>query len=193
MLSMLTKWEGAVDVNGTAYTDVKSALRENKGLTGDVHIVLYPKGKKALYERGSVSVEGNTALVPQEKLISSEVQITVKTYMTQKSSPNFDFMAKWNNDNPMPLRTMAGVKDDETRGMVHMKLHGLGKPVIKCMRCGRELTNPISRKYGIGPECISKLGFSYGIEDVDAITEALADVEWQGWIIKSAIIEEVPV
>lgn len=193
MLSMLSKWEGAVDVNGTAYTDVKSALRENKGLTGDVHIVLYPKDRKALYEDAGAVVEGNTALAPQEQDVPQEVEITVKAYMTKKASPKFDFMAKWNNDKPMPLRTMRGVKVKETRGMVYMKLHGMGRPVITCMRCGRELTNPISRKYGIGPECITKLGFSYGIEDVDAITEALADVTWEGWVIKSAITEEVTV
>ena len=180
-------------MNGTAYNNVKSALRENKDLKGNVHIILYPKDRKALYEDTGAAVEGNTALAPHKEDAPQEVEITVKAYMTKKSSPEFDFMAKWNNDKPMPLRTMQGVKVKETKGMVYMKLHGIGRPVITCMRCGRELTNPISRKYGIGPECITKLGFSYEIEDVDAITEALADVKWEGWVIKSAIIKEAAV
>ena len=43
------------------------------------------------------------------------LRITVKSYMTQKSTPTFDFMSKWNNDTPMPLRVMYGTKLEETR------------------------------------------------------------------------------
>ncbi len=110
--------------------------------------------------------------------------------MTRKASPDFDFMAKWNNDNPMPLRTMQGTIEKETRGMVYMHLHGVGLKEIRCLRCGKELTHPVSRLYGIGPECIKKVGIVADIEDVDSIKEQLENVEWTGWIIKSAITEQ---
>ena len=120
----------------------------------------------------------------------TECTITVKKYMTETASPSFDFMAKWNNNNPMPLRTMTGTIEKETRGMVYMKLHGQAEPVVRCMRCGRMLTNPVSQHYGIGPECMSKLGLSCDITDIDTIKKKLVDVTWEGWIIKSAIIEK---
>ena len=112
--------------------------------------------------------------------------------MTRKASPEFDFMAKFNNDNPMPLRTMVGIAEKETRGMVYMHLHGEAKPEVRCLRCNRELTNPVSRLYGIGPECIHKIPifFDIDIEDVDSIKEKMVNVEWSGWIVKSAIVEK---
>lgn len=122
-----------------------------------------------------------------------EYRITVKRYMTRKASPGFDFMAKMNEDVPMPLVTMVGKKIKETKGLVYMQLHGFGEATITCMCCGKELTNPISRHYGIGPVCMSKVGIVADIEDVDTIKEKLAELTWTGWIIKSAIIEEVEI
>jgi hypothetical protein len=60
------------------------------------------------------------------------------------------------------------------------------------MRCGRELTNPISRLYGIGPECIHKIPMfaNIDIEEAEKIRDELVNLEWEGWIIKSAIIEK---
>ena len=111
--------------------------------------------------------------------------------MTEKASIGFDFMEKWNNDEPMPLRTMTGIKLKETAGMVRMKLHGQAEAVIKCMRCGRQLTNPVSQHYGIGPECITKIPMlmNLDINDIDTIKRKMVEVEWEGWIIRSAIIE----
>ena len=76
--------------------------------------------------------------------------------------------------------------------MIYMKLHGKAEPVIKCMRCGRTLTNPISQKYGIGPECITKIPFIMDLDmnDVEGIKQKLVDVQWSGWIIKPAITEK---
>ena len=48
--------------------------------------------------------------------------VTVKKYMTKKSTPSFEFMKKWNNDIPMPSIRMRGEKLQETRGMIKMKL-----------------------------------------------------------------------
>jgi hypothetical protein len=44
-----------------------------------------------------------------------EYKVEVKAYMMRKSTPDFDFMAKWNDDIPMPLKIMYGVKVAETK------------------------------------------------------------------------------
>lgn len=127
------------------------------------------------------------------------MRITVKKYMTQKATPEFDFMARWNNNVPMPLRTMVGTVERETKGMVYMKLHGdiYAERVTVCMKCGRVLTNPVSQFFGLGPECG---GHNYvnpfDTEEelhaaVDTFRKQLQDITWEGWIIKSAITEQV--
>ena len=179
MLAKLLKdWKGEIELNDKHYTSVQDATSDFKSISADTHIKLYTKQKNA------------TQRITEAYSDIVEYRITVRKYMTQTASPEFDFMAKWNNNNPMPLRTMTGTVEKETRGMIYMKLHGQAEPVIKCMRCGRELTNPISRHYGIGPECMSKLGLICDITDVDTIKKKLVDVVWEGWIIKSAITEK---
>ena len=125
-------------------------------------------------------------------------KITVKKYMTQPASPEFDFMAKWNNNNPMPLRTMVGTAVKQTRGMIYMQLHGdiISERVTTCMKCGRPLTNPVSQYFGIGPEC-GNHGYvnPFNTEEelraaVSAYREQLHNITWEGWIIKSAIVED---
>jgi len=181
MITMLKHWEGKVEVNSKQYDNINDATIENKRLNGEVHIKLYPLNARAEKKQTVAEVEK-----------SGEVKILVKPYMTKKATPQFDFMAKWNNDNPMPLRIMQGEKIKETPGMVYMKLHAKAEETITCLRCGKTLTNPTSRKYGIGPECITKIPMliNFDIEDVDDIKEKLVDVEWEGWIIKSAILSE---
>lgn len=179
MLAKLLKdWTGEVEIGDKKYYHVQDATSVFKSISADTHIKLFSKKKNAIQS----IVEAHNDIV--------EYRITVRKYMTQTATPEFDFMAKWNNNNPMPLRTMTGTVEKETRGMIYMKLHGQAEPVIKCMRCGRELTNPISRHYGIGPECMSKLGLICDITDVDTIKKKLVDVTWEGWIIKSAIIDK---
>ena len=177
---MLKDWQGSVEINGKVYDSIKLVINDFKVDSNDIHIKLHPTQENRLK-----SVDNNVE--PEE---NNQYRVTVKKYMTQKATPEFDFMAKWNNDNPMPLRTMVGTVEKETRGMVYMKLHGMGLKTCTCMRCGRELTNPVSRMYGIGPECMQKLGLVRDINEVEAITEDLVNVEWEGWIIKSAIMEQ---
>lgn len=182
MLSMLQAWKGAVEVNGIMYDNISQAKLSTLA-DGDIHIKLYPAKQTSVNEAGKHEKQ---VVVDSVK----EYKITVKQYMTRKASPDFDFMAKWNNDNPMPLRTMRGMIEKETRGMVYMHLHGVGQEEIHCMRCGKRLTHPVSRHYGIGPECMQKVGIVADIEDVENIKEQLVKVEWSGWIIKSAITEQ---
>lgn len=180
MLTMLQNWQGPVEVNGIQYNSIRE-ISASMFSDGQISIKLLRKQKPDV-------VDGGNRVTKSDK--PTEYRITVKLYMTKKSEPGFDFMAKWNNDVPMPLRTMTGTIDKETRGMVHMKLHGVGEEVKTCLRCGRTLTNPVSRHYGIGPECMSKLGIVANIDDVESIKEQLVDVEWEGWVIKSAITEQ---
>lgn len=181
MNELLKDWKGIITVGGVA---VEASKINFKTLSEDTHIFLQSMCKK-------VSKRKIEAI---ESIESASIQykITVKAYMTREATPEFDFMAKWNNNNPMPMRMMTGTVEKETRGMVYMKLHGQAEPVIKCMRCGRTLTNPVSKLYGIGPECITKIPFimSLDINDVEGIKKKLVDVTWEGWIIKSAIIEQ---
>lgn len=128
------------------------------------------------------------------------LRITVKSYMTQKSTPTFDFMSKWNNDTPMPLRVMYGTKLEETRGMVKMQLHGdiLANegPLDVCMKCGKPITNKVSRYFGMGPVC-GQHNYVNPFSSEEELNQAVADyrkvlrdITWTGWIIKSAIISE---
>ena len=189
MLSMLANWKGSVTVNGVEYQSIKDVPCN---LTGEIHITLHPLHTVQIATR----TENNPV---QQAPENSEVRITVKKYMTQKGSPQFDFMTKFNNDNPMPLRTMIGTKVKETRGMVYMKLHGdiWAKQICTCMCCGRVLTNPVSQFFGIGPECgghnyvhpfSSDEELQQAVEQYKAKLQAIT---WEGWVIKSAITEEV--
>lgn len=180
MITMMKNWSGRVIVNDKEYDSIEHARNDFKTFSDDMHIKLLSNSSKAISKQTSVSeLDSNV-----------EYEIEVKKYMTQKATPEFDFMAKWNNNEPMPMRIMQGTVEKETRGMVYMKLHGLAKPTITCYCCGKELTNPISRHYGIGPVCLGKLGITYDIEDVDNIREELVNITWEGWCIKSAIVRK---
>ena len=127
--------------------------------------------------------------------VGKSYKITVKKYMTEPSTPNFDFQDKWNNGKPMPLCIMQGDVIKETRGMYYMNLQGKSEPTSKCLVCGKTLTNPISKLYGIGPECSEKVGLirieseEEAKEKLKHIMKQIDDITWMGWIIKSAIKE----
>lgn len=182
MLTMLKHWTGKVEIDGVQYSSINDVPAEKMTAGSTFTMKLHTETHRNRKDAGKAKI---SVVTPK-----SEKRITVKAYMTRKASPEFDFMQKWNNDSPMPLRTMVGTIEKETRGMVYMNLHGLGEPVIQCLRCGKTLTNPVSRHYGIGPECMSKLGIVADIEDVDTIKEQLVNVKWSGWIIRSAILEQ---
>lgn len=173
MFKQLLGWNGRVVVNGTEYENIGSVPNDITPTT----ITLLPK-----VEKRRVKVEDVTS--------NTEHLITVKQWMTQPATPDFDYMAKMNNNVPMPLRTMQGTIEKETAKSVYMHLHGSVKPTIRCMRCGRELTNPVSRKYFLGIECIQKVGIFRDINDVEGIKEDLVNTTWSGWIPKSSIISD---
>lgn len=190
MLSMLKNWKGSVEINGTVYDSIEEALKiDSNALCGSIHLVLHSTVKSATRRATERLAEVSDAV---------QYHITVKQYMTKKSSPEFDFMLRWNNDNPMPLRTMIGTVEKETRGMVYMKLHGdiYAEKVCTCMKCGRPLTNPVSQYFGIGPECgghnyVNPFSSQEELKmAVSAYRKQLQNIQWEGWIIKSAITEK---
>lgn len=73
-------------------------------------------------KRKEVSTEDYICPPVKKIEVGKSYKITVKKYMTEPSTPNFDFQDKWNNGKPMPLRTMQGEVIKETRGMYYMKL-----------------------------------------------------------------------
>ena len=90
---------------------------------------------------------------------------------------------------------MQGEIIKETRGMYYMNLQGKAEPTSKCLVCGKTLTNPISKLYGIDPECSEKVGLirieseDEAKEKLKDIMEQIDDISWAGWVIKSAIKE----
>ena len=185
MLTLLKNWKGPVEVNGVEYNTISAVKMP---VEGPVHIILHTKAQNTNKQEETQVVDG----------VNKEIRITVKKYMTEKSSPRFDFMAKWNNDNPMPLRTMTGKVIQETRGMVKMELHGdiWAEKICTCMACGKRLTNPVSQYFGIGPECGGH-NYVHPFNTDEELKEAVAEyrrklqeTKWTGWIIKSAIVQQ---
>ena len=193
MLTMLTSWKGPVQINGVRYDSVSQAILNAKlSDSENVDILLISDKNNAVNAQKRVSTSVSDASA------KTEYRVTVKRYMTQRATADFDFMKKWNNDNPMPFRTMIGTVEKETRGMVYMKLHAdiYAQTIPTCMRCGRALTNPVSQYFGIGPECgghnyvnpfNSEAELKAAVKNYRA---ELQKVTWEGWIIKSAITEK---
>jgi hypothetical protein len=189
VLNLLKDYKGAVEVNGQSFDSLDSALKGLKNFDGQLTIVLN-KGAGERVSRASQRVEE----VAGDKIY----RIKVRQYMTRPSTPEFDFHDKWNNGNPMPMRIMVGKKLKETKGMVQMELWGeiTEEVTTHCMRCGRTLTNPVSKYFGIGPEC-GNHGYNNPFDDEEELKRAvkevdkqLREIKWTGWVIKSAIEEE---
>lgn len=179
MLHILEKYGQEFLVNDEKYTSIDDAKTRLKNYEGKIKIILnYKKCEKK-----------------EELINNNEFKIKVRRYMTKPSSPEFDFHDRWNNGNPMPMRIMIGQKLKETKGMIKMRLRGdiIEEISTHCMKCGRILTNPISKYFGIGPEC-GNHGYNNPFETDDELMNAIKDVKkqlntikWEGWIIKSAI------
>lgn len=182
MLTMLKDYKGKVIINDKSYDSIQDAIKRFNSDADTISIKLY--------------AARDSAIKPQFHTLQRK--ITVKQYMTRKATPDFDFMKQWNNDVPMPYRTMIGKVEKETRGMVYMKLHAdiTEEKTLHCLRCGRPITNPVSQYFGLGPECggHNYVNPFYSKEElqeaVKSYREKLRNVTWEGWIIKSAIIQE---
>ena len=192
MNETLKNWNGDIFVNGERV--------DNKfnfdALKGSVTIRLTP---------GAESFTRQFHQEPEEPVsidlsdIKGLYKITVKRYMTRKSTPDFDFMAKWNNDIPMPLMTMVGTVEKQTPGMLYMKLHGdITESVTQnCLCCGKPITNPVSKYFGMGPVCgqhnyVNPFGSTEELKNAVAdYRKKLQNITWEGWVIRSAIVEGI--
>jgi hypothetical protein len=182
-------WPGAVEIDGTQYPSVADARTSLTGVANFSSINLLTKQKQAPESKPACAVSMGATVY----------KITVRQYMTKPSTPDFDFMAKWNNNIPMPLRTMVGTVEKETSGMVYMHLHGDITDTVTqhCMKCGKPITNPISQFFGMGPECGNHnyVNPFDSDEELKAVVENyrrnyLQKITWSGWVIKSAIISK---
>ena len=188
MLELLKNYPGNLRVNGKEFENVLQAIQAFSEYQGKLVIELNTNTTKTTPPPRQGVEEGK----------ETEYIIKVKQYMTRPASSSFDFMDKWNNGVPMPLRVMVGRKLEETRGMVKMELRGeiIQEVNPVCMKCGRTLTNPVSQYFGIGPECGGHNyinPFETYAELKQAVAETrkqLQDITWTGWIIKSAIVEQ---
>lgn len=192
MLRFLKDWSGAITIDDTEYASYND-IPSNFVLTDKVRIILHP-AKKSVEVPKVERTETSTKVDLNE---NTQYRIKVKKYMTKTATPDFDFMAKWNNNIPMPLRVMVGEKVKETRGMIYMVLHGdiLEERTLSCMKCGKPITNPVSQFFGMGPECgghnyVNPFESEAELKEaVENYRKQLRDLVWEGWIIKSAIEE----
>lgn len=154
---------------------------------GDEITIVFPAVRKQP-EKVPLHISGQNMRRGREYIVS------VKAWMTKKTTdPSFDFMSQWNKNIPMPLRVMRGRVLSETRGMVYMELKACPMKTDYCMKCGKPLTHPVSRLYGLGPEC----GGHYHInpfnteeelqEAIQEVRERLNSVTWSGWIARSGV------
>ena len=188
MLELLKNYPGNLKVNGKEFENVLQAIQSFSGYQGRLVIELNANTPTTTPPPWQEVEEGK----------ETEYIIKVKLYMTKPATPSFDFMDKWNNGVPMPMRIMVGKKLKETRGMVKMELRGeiIQEVNPVCMKCGRELTNPVSQYFGIGPECGGHNyinPFETEAELRQAVAETrkqLQSITWTGWVIKSAIEEQ---
>ena len=185
MLEYLKGLNKPIIINEVLYNDVS----EIKNISGDIVIKINLKRASATSTTTNKVTEVETVDI---------FRIKVRQYMTKPPVPEFDFHTKWNNGIPMPFRIMTGKKIKETKGMIYMQLWAEmeSEVMTHCMKCGRVLTNDVSKFFGIGPEC-GDHGYNNPFETKEELHQAvaevkkqLAEIRWEGWIIKSAIEEE---
>jgi hypothetical protein len=186
-LTKNVQWNGSLVVSGIQYSSIEE-VPQDLMIDNNQTILFKPKENVRDSQAATASTQ--------------EYRVSVRQYMTKKATPSFDFMAKWNNDVPMPLMTMVGTIEKETKGMYKMRLHAdtTFTEVQHCMKCGKLITNPVSKFFGMGPECgghnyVNPFNSQEELNNaVNAYKkEVLSKIEWEGWVIRSAItrMEEI--
>lgn len=124
---------------------------------------------------------------------NAQYKVIVKLWMTKPGSVNFTFHTLWNDNKEMPFRIMYGTILEECKTMIKMNLHASITETDYCLKCGKPLTNEISKLYGLGPECgehyyINPLSKEEFEKYKEAVEQKLNNITWEGWIPKIAII-----
>ncbi len=182
MLEFLQKYSGTIKLNNKEVSRQEICQRI-VSTPGQLEILLVPKN--------TIDCSSN---------INSDITticVFVKAWMLDTSTDDFAFMQTWNKDIPMPLRFMLGTIEKETTRMYYMKLRGEPNKFTVCSKCGRTLVNPVSKLFGIGPECGSKVGLDSHLfinekiakEKLCQIEKTIKEIKWEGWVPKTAIIE----
>lgn len=170
--------------------NIEDLIRGTKD--GDMVVITFRGVNK---ERPAPEVKRPQHISGESVRSGREYIIKVKAWMTKSTLPgsSFDFMARWNNNVPMPFRVMRGRVLKETRGMVYMSLKAVPLRTNYCIRCGKPLTHPVSLLYGLGPEC-GQHAYINPFETEEELREhhqelvdKLAKITWTGWIVKSGI------
>lgn len=193
MEAIIREIKRSMIVNGVDVEDIDSLIN---GIKNGEKVKIQLKAEEVQNETNhqeGLTEEPTKRIDANQLRVNHTYIIKVRQYMTKPSSPEFDFQSKWNKNEPMPFRIMQGRVLKETRGMVMMDCYAVPLKVDVCMRCGRTLTHPVSRLYGIGPECGGHAHINpFTTEDelyaaLDVVKANLSKIRWQGWIIKSAI------
>ncbi len=168
--------------HGTTIDDVIAKAQEGDAVTIVFRAVQKKGEEKPLHISGECLRKGH------------EYIIKVKRWMTEPASNSgFDFIYHWNKNIPMPLRVMRGRVLNETRGMVYMELRACPLKTNYCMKCGKTLTHPVSKLYGLGPECgghyhINPFNTEEELQNaIEEVRQKLNNVTWTGWIAKSGV------
>lgn len=179
-------------INGQPCEDVNAII---SSIADGEHIKIQLKPVKSKEEAKPAATPQPRLLTANDMRVNRSYIIKVRQYMTKQASQDFDFQAKWNNNVPMPFRVMQGRVLKETRGMLYMDCHAVPLKTEVCMRCGRPLSHPVSRLYGVGPECGGHAHINpFETEEelyaaLDSVKQKLSQIKWRGWVIKSAIEE----
>lgn len=175
--------------DGTTMSDIISSVGE-----GEEVCVVFKAIQSKKEESAPLRISGNHMRKGHEYIVK------VKCWMTKKTTDDsFDFMRHWNKDIPMPLRVMRGRVLSETRGMLFMELRACPLRTDYCMKCGKPLTHPVSKLYGLGPECGSHYHINpFNTEEelqaaIQEVRNKLSEVTWSGWIAKSGVESAVEV
>lgn len=169
--------------DGTTMSDIISSVGEGEEVS-----VVFRAVQSKKEESAPLHISGNHMRRGHEYIVR------VKRWMTQQTKDDsFDFMRHWNNNIPMPLTVMRGRVLSETRGMLYMELRACPLKTDYCMKCGKPLTHPVSKLYGLGPEC----GKHYHINPFDTeeelqnaiqeVRQKLNNITWTGWIARSGV------
>lgn len=194
MLEYLKTFKGSIVINGVEYPNIEAATVAFKNGADNLVIVLNKRTAPSANRQSTSTAPAANAAPAKAEII---YRVKVRQYMTKPSSPEFDFQAKWNNNVPMPMRIMTGKIIQETKGMYKMEMWGqiVEEQASICMKCGRKLTHPVSKYFGIGPECGGH-DYNNPFESDEALlaavkkeNERLMNIRWTGWVIKSAIEE----
>jgi len=204
MLRLLQKvgYAGKVEVDGEVFSSVGEAILKLSGYDGTVRVrplwpLLDEEAEKMSAEYVGPPKKENEEKSPIRLGMGLEYEVTVRAYMAQPDRMNFHFHAKFNGGVPMPFRTMRGRVINRTEKMVKMDLYAYPTATNECLCCKRRITHPISRMYGVGPDCAQLFNIPRYesrddlVDNMKNLRKQMKKIVWSGYIPNSAILSAV--